>query len=165
MKLGFSVPFVMASVLAFASCDKSSTQPTTPPPDGDAITSDAGADDGEETGDVPWAQMSFDQRKKYMAKKVLPAMKTAFSGHDADLFKGFKCETCHGDDETYAMPNAGIYPLDPNDPIAGAMEYDEKVTKFMIDEIVPQMAELIGTEPVSADNPDGMGCMSCHPAE
>jgi hypothetical protein len=151
--------------LALVSCDKS-TQPTTPPPDEAAVGDDgAGATETEAQGDVPWAQMTFDQRKSYMGKHVFPKMKASFSSHDAALFKGFKCETCHGDDKTYKMPNEGIYPLSGSDPLTAAMEYDEKVTRFMIDEVVPQMAELLGTVPWSPENQDGLGCFACHPSE
>ena len=164
MKLGFVLSLSLPCTFALASCDKS-TQPTTPPPAEAVATQETPADTQEDTGDVPWAQMSFDQRKKFMSKHVFPQMKTSFANYDAQLFKGFKCETCHGDDKTFAMPNEGIYALPANDPITSALEYDEKMTRFMIDDIVPQMAEMLGTTTWSPETPDGVGCFTCHPTE
>lgn len=171
MNLGTSTRSIaLLATLALGSCDKSSTQPTTPPA-GDALVSDDGGEavaDDEGGAEVSWAQMSFDERKAYMGKQVFPKMKATFAAHDAELFKGFKCETCHGDDmkeKSFAMPNDGIYPLSASDPLTGAMEYDEEVTRFMVDEVVPQMAAMLGTEPWSPENQDGLGCFACHPAE
>jgi hypothetical protein len=167
MKLGSAVRIAIVSALAVTSCDKSTAQPTTPPADDSVVGSEAGEAPTDEASaaDASWGEMSFDQRKSFMAKKVLPQMKTAFSSHDADLFKGFKCDTCHGDDDSFAMPNEGMYPLSADDPLASGMEYDEKITRFMSEEIVPQMAELLGKEPWSPENPEGVGCFTCHPAE
>jgi hypothetical protein len=166
MNLGSAVPIALFSVLAVMSCDKSTAQPSTPPADGDALAgSDAADSSSAEDAELSWKEMSFDQRKSYMAKKVMPAMKTAFSAHDAELFKGFKCETCHGDDKTFAMPNEGIYPLSANDPVAGAMDYDEKITRFMVEEVVPQMSALLPTESWAAQDQVAAACFACHPSE
>jgi hypothetical protein len=99
---------------------------------------------------------------EFMGIEVLPAMKTMFKNYDENTYKQFKCQTCHGDDMNevkYKMPSDAIYALNPADPVKGAMEYDEKITKFMVDEVVPKMSELLG-EPT-----EGPGCMQCHPAE
>jgi len=96
---------------------------------------------------------------------VLPKMKAAFQGHDAKQFGTFKCDTCHGKrakEVNYEMPNPGIYPLDKTDPVKGAMEYDDKMTKFMQDTVVPQMAEMLA-EPVGGKGKAGFFCMECHP--
>jgi hypothetical protein len=162
----------------FASCDKGSDS-TNPPPtsgaEGGAPVEDSGAGPGEE-GDqtepgapgVPWAEKTFEQRKVYMGVYVFPKMKEGFQGHDAEVFKDFKCQTCHGDDmedKNFEMPNEAIYPLPKDDPIKAAKEYDEKMAAFMQDQVVPQMAELLDMQPMSADNPDGLGCFSCHPTK
>jgi hypothetical protein len=183
----FLVPLV-ALPLAFAACDKSkpTTDQTTPPPGdtagaapssegGEAPAGEPGA--GEGGGDaaatepgapnVAWKDKTHKQRQEFMGIYVMPKMKDAFKSYDAKQFGTFKCETCHGKrmkEVNYHMPNTGIYPLNSADPVKGAMEYDEKMTKFMQDTVVPQMAELIG-EPVGGKGKAGFFCMECHPAE
>ena len=39
------------------------------------------------------------------------------------------------------MPTDSIYPLNPKDPITGAMDYDKKMTEFMMNKIVPDVAD------------------------
>ncbi len=169
--------------LAFSACEKPS-QPTNPPAaaTGDAAggsgdTAGAATDSGGDGGaaaiepgapGVAWADKTFKQRQEYMGLEVLPKMKAAFQAHDGGAFGTFKCQTCHGKDmneKKFKMPSDSIYPLDPADPIKGAMEYDEKMTKFMLDDITPKMAELLGEKMISKDNPNGFGCMRCHPAQ
>ena len=174
---------LLPATLALAACDKK-TEPTNPPPpsdsgavpasdDGAAAADGAGEGGAEDTEPgapgVAWHDKTFDQKKTWMGVEVFPKMKAAFQEHDGATYKKFTCDTCHGEDgkdKGYKMPVDSIYPLDPKDPIKGAMDYDEKVTKFMIDVVTPQMVEMLeGVEPYSADNPSGFGCMSCHPAE
>lgn len=169
--------------LGFSACQKSS-QPTTPPGEtagpttgdsaGDSAGDGASGSEGGATATEPgapgvaWADKTFKQRQEYMGLEVLPKMKALFQAHDGGSFGTFKCQTCHGKDmneKNFKMPTDSIYPLDPADPIKGAMEYDEKITKFMVDEVTPKMAEMLGEKVVSKDNPNGFGCMSCHPAQ
>lgn len=177
---------LLPATLALATGCEKEPKPTNPPPSNDsgaAPASDDGgvaaADDGAagEGGEdtepgapgVAWHDKTFDQKKTWMGVEVFPKMKAAFQGHDAATYKKFTCDTCHGEDgkeKGYEMPTDSIYPLNPNDPIKGAMEYDEEITKFMMDVVTPQMIEMLeGEQPYSADNPNGFGCMSCHPAE
>jgi hypothetical protein len=184
--------FVLTAIagFAFGACEKT-TQPTQPPPGdtagpaaGEGGAADAGAsDDGAAEGGVAadggdatepgapavkWADKSFKQRQEWMGITVLPKMKATFQAHDATGFASFKCQNCHGNDmaaKKFKMPNDGIYPLNPADPIKGAKEYDEKMTKFMIEQVVPQMAEMLDEKVISKDNPSGFGCMRCHPSE
>jgi hypothetical protein len=59
------------------------------------------------------------------------------------------------------MPSNSIYPLEKGDPIKAAMEYDEKMTKFMVEQVTPKMAELLEDKTMTADK--GAGCFTCHP--
>ena len=169
-------------VLAMASCEKSG-EPTTPPADGGDVTdtpaeaggSEAAADGGAAevktppgAPDVKWADKTFQQRKEWMGIEVLPKMKTAFKAYDETQFKGFGCDTCHGEDgkdNGYKMPTDAIYPLPKDDPVKAAMEYDEKVTKFMVEQVVPDMAALLDMEPYNPETQQGFGCFGCHPME
>jgi len=165
---------------ALTACEKPAEPTVAPPADDsgavpaagdDAVAADDGAAEEREPGapGVAWADKSFDEKKTWMGIEVYPAMKKDFQAHDGAAYKKFTCDTCHGDDGKatgYKMPSDSIYPLNPADPIKGAMEYDEAVTKFMVETVTPNMiAMLEGTQAASADHPDGFSCMSCHPAE
>lgn len=160
--------------LAFSACEKSS-QPTTPPP-GDTAGAVAAEDGGQAEGGaaeggaatepgapgVAWHDKSHKQRMEFMGLEVLPKMKKTFQAYDASGFGTFKCETCHGKsgkDKGYEMPN-DLMGLDKADPIKSANDYDEKITKFMVEQVVPEMAAIMGEK---VDNV-GAYCMECHPA-
>ncbi len=166
---------VCAGLLAFASSCEKSTTPTTPPP-GDtagAVASDDGAaaDGGGDTEpgapSVKWADKTWDQKKEWMGIEVYPKSKAWFQEYDANHYKAFTCETCHGEDakaNKYEMPTDSIYPLPKEGTIEAAMAYDEKVTKFMIEKVVPETAKLLDMEPNDGSN-NGFGCFGCHPTE
>jgi hypothetical protein len=113
----------------------------------------------------PWDEMNEGQRFEFMREVVVPEMRALFSKVDP-AYAELSCGTCHGENASevgFSMPN-GVAPLDvsefplteSDDPkIAGA-------AKFMAEEVVPAMAELLGREPRSADNPMGFGCFGCH---
>ncbi|MCH9685210.1 MAG: hypothetical protein K0V04_27490 [Deltaproteobacteria bacterium] len=166
-------------VLAAAACEKSG-EPSNPPADGGNTETTPAADGGTEAADggetatapgapdVKWADKSFQQRKEWMGIEVLPKMKGLFQEYDNAQFKGFGCDTCHGDDgkdKEYKMPSDAIYPLPKADPITAAMEYDEAVTKFMMERVVPETAALLDMEPYNPETGEGFGCFGCHPAE
>jgi hypothetical protein len=164
------LPLATALLLFTPACDKPA-EPTTPPTtDSGATPTDEGGGEKTEPGapGVPWAEKTFEQRQEYMGIVVLPAMKTMFKEYDENEFKQFKCQTCHGDDmneKKFAMPSDSIYPLNKADPVKGAMAYDEKMTKFMVEKVVPDMAKLVDEEPDPTGKGSGFGCMECHPAE
>jgi hypothetical protein len=170
--------------LAVLACEKpadGTTPPTTggevtdTPPDSGGETAGSGDAGGGETKSEPgapdkkWADKDFQQRKEWMGIEVLPKMKTLFKEYDEAQFKGFGCDTCHGadgKDKNYAMPSDSIYPLDKADPVGKAMAYDEKVTKFMVERVVPDMAKLLDGEPYDPKTGKGtVGCFTSHPQE
>lgn len=167
-------------VLAVLGCEKQAE--TTPPTTGGEVTDTPTADGGEtdagggdeaktEPGapDVKWADKTFQQRKEWMGIEVLPQMKAMFKEYDEAQFKGFGCDTCHGDDgkdKKFAMPSDSIYPLPKEDTLKAAMDYDEAVTKFMVEKVVPEMAKLVDEEPYNPETQTGtFGCFNCHPSE
>lgn len=144
---------------------------TAPPPSTAPSSTGSGPESStggsaEEPGapNVPWAAKDRKQRTEFMGLYVFPRMKDAFQGHDAKAFAEFRCQTCHGDDferseVDFKMPN-DLYPLPAADPVTAAKEYDAEVTAFMVEQVVPQMAELLGKEPGKE-----FGCLNCHPSE
>jgi hypothetical protein len=115
-----------------------------------------------------WKDMTAEQRGKYMKEVVTPKMKVAFQQFDADAFKKFGCDTCHGKQakaRKFKMPNPDIYAL-PGTPEAFApvMEKKPKMVKFMAEVVKPQMAALLGLPEFEPKKPEagGFGCHGCH---
>lgn len=168
--------------LTLIACEKQSEGSNPPTTGGEATDTptDSGGDasGGDASGgeaklppgapDVAWADKTFQQRKEWMGIEVLPKMKATFKAYDEAQFKGFGCDTCHGADgkeNNYAMPTDSIYPLDKTDPVGKAMEYDEAVTKFMLEKVEPEMAAMLGTTPYDPKTQQGFSCFGCHPTE
>ncbi|MBV1859955.1 MAG: hypothetical protein KUG77_16200 [Nannocystaceae bacterium] len=161
--------------VGLSACDKGA-QPAAPadatpatPAAADSVAATPAQDDTEPGAPgVKWADKSFKQRQEYMGITFLKAQKKSFKAHDEAAFSGFKCQTCHGDDmkETnFAMPTDSLLPLDAKDPVGVAMEFDEEITKFMVEQIVPEAAQLLDMEPYNPETGQGFGCFGCHPTE
>ncbi len=177
-KLSLATILLTSSLtLGLSACDKGA-QPAAPadatpatPAAADSVAATP-AEDGADTDPgapgVKWADKSFKQRQEYMGITFLKAQKKSFKAHDEAQFSGFKCQTCHGDDmkETnFAMPTDSLFPLNAKDPVGAAMEYDEAITKFMVEQVVPESAKLLDMEPFNPETGQGFGCFGCHPTE
>lgn len=113
---------------------------------------------------MPWSQKRLDERRAFMATHVEPEMRAAFQAFNAKTYSSFGCETCHGADMEavdYRMPNS-LFPLSKEDTLAEAKDYDEETTDFMMNEVVPRFATLLGRKPGA---PGGAACFTCHPSE
>lgn len=111
---------------------------------------------------VPWKYKTRPEKMGFMGAYVQPNMKDVFVAYDADGFKDFDCETCHGNDMEevdFKMPNS-LYALPTDDPMAEAMDYDEDLAAFMLGKVVPAMAQLLSEKPGK-----GVNCFTCHPEE
>lgn len=119
---------------------------------------------------MPFRQKTRDEKRAFMAARVLPRMREVFKGLDPKGADTFACETCHGPDMEvvdFHMPNS-LYALPEKDTIAEATSYDEKTTKFMMEHVVPAFAALLSEKPGTLGNPGGAGgitCFTCHPHE
>jgi hypothetical protein len=115
---------------------------------------------------VAWADMTFDQRKAYMKTAVLPKAKELFVTFDPVHYANFNCATCHGDGATdgkFKMPNPKLPKL-PTTPegFKQLMADKPKVTEFMMKQVKPTMATLLGLPEFTPENKTGFGCMACH---
>jgi len=102
-----------------------------------------------------WSARSWEERHDVMTWVVLPNLARTFQRWKKSADPSLTCRTCHGKDAEevdYRMPH-GLPPLaripSPGDPSLTPTE------RFMIDEVTPQMRELLGSPTLS--------CNSCHP--
>ncbi len=101
----------------------------------------------------------------YMREVVLPTMREIFQSYDAERYADFSCVTCHGqnaEEVDYAMPNVlGPLPLDGT--IETAMARNPEMTMLMLEQVFPQMVELLDEEKYNSETaPDGYRCVGCH---
>jgi hypothetical protein len=122
---------------------------------------------GSEAPQIAWADMSPEQRGEYMANVVVPRMRPLFQAYDAEEFADFGCPTCHGanaHEVGFHMPN-GLHPLNPAQ-IPSMFESEDpevqRLAQFMGGQVLPAMAELLGTQPYNPETHEGFGCLGCH---
>jgi hypothetical protein len=128
----------------------------------------ATACDAGSAGPTKYEDMDFEQRRAFMTDVVLPEMTEVFVAFDPK-FKGMTCATCHGEgasDGTYAMPSSQIPPLPASEE--AFLEYNKdpehaRWSQFMVDEVWPEMAELLQVEVFDPKTrPEGFSCSNCH---
>jgi cytochrome c553 len=118
-------------------------------------------------GEPAWKDKTREQRMDFMGLEVFPKMRTLFAEHDPDDAAGFACQTCHGNDMEmvdFKMPNS-LFALSKTDTLEKARDYDAKVTEFMAEKVLPEMAQLLDQEPYDPATQTGFGCFGCHPSE
>lgn len=102
---------------------------------------------------------------EYMGLYVFPQMRALFRTSNPNLYKSFRCQTCHGTDMEavrFKMPNH-LYALPETGAEQAAIAYDEKTARFMIDTVVPAMRDLLGkNDPELAR---AVNCHTCHAKE
>jgi hypothetical protein len=123
--------------------------------------------------------MSWEDRHDVMTFAVLPNMARTFQRFNGSADPDMTCATCHGADAEgvkYAMPH-GLPALDPArmpDP-DGPDPREARMAKFMIEEVTPAMADLLGVPPAArvaragrvdrgADPKGAFSCFNCHPS-
>lgn len=112
---------------------------------------------------INWEKMSFDERKQYMKKVVMPAMYEEFNKFDSTRFTAMNCRTCHGSGVKagdFKMPNSRIAKLTMN---FEEMAHDNPhYMNFMATVVKPKMAALLGMPEYNHESQTGFGCMNCH---
>jgi len=101
----------------------------------------------------------------YMKKVVLPKMKETFTAFDPKQFDHVTCLTCHGagaKDGSFKMPNPELPKLSPDGGFKKHLDQKPEITKFMMSKVLPQMAELLNTQPYDPNTHLGFGCFGCH---
>jgi hypothetical protein len=113
--------------------------------------------------DVPFDELSHDQRLQLMKERVLPAMTTLFQQHNPEKYQDFGCKTCHGeaaDRGEFHMPNDKLPKLNFTD----MSKFKPADVEWMKNDIKPTMASILREPEFSDENPDGFGCLHCHPS-
>jgi hypothetical protein len=119
--------------------------------------------------DESWATMSWEDRHDVMTFTVLPNLGRLFQHQRGTPYPDLTCASCHGADAekvAYRMPNglAALDPLHLPDP-ASADAKEARMAKFMIEEVTPKAAAMIGVEPGDPRTKQGFTCFNCHPSK
>jgi len=104
-----------------------------------------------------------------MKVAVMPKMGGLFHDFDAKHYDEPKCALCHGSgvkDGSFKMPNPELPKLDVTPAGFKAMQAKSpKVVDFMMHQVEPQMAALLGEQPFDPKTMQGFGCLGCHTAK
>jgi hypothetical protein len=117
-------------------------------------------------GPGEWDKWSKDQKLGYMKTAVAPKMGALFHDFDSTKYAEPKCVLCHGAGVkagNFKMPNPDLPKL-PTSPADFQKLHDKKpqMVDFMVHQVVPQMAALVGEEPFDPKTGKGFGCFECH---
>ena len=131
----------------------------------DDATVDLGSGKALPEVSMKWADMTDEQKYKFMESDIMPAMSLLFSTYDHDRYGKMTCETCHGPNpkqRKFAMPNADLPKLDPSNGFQAWQEKSPKAVKFMAEDVTPSMARLLSMPSFDPKTGQGFGCMACH---
>lgn len=153
---------VNALLFSLAAC--AGSQPgTEAAASGDAAASPPSGVAGSEAPSsqtIAFDEMSMKEQRDYMKEVVVPQMAKTFAGFDPDEFAKFDCTTCHGPaarSGNFEMPTKSLPALD-----AEEMDEHPEWTRFMKEEVTPQMAKLLGEPVYDPETHSGFGCFDCH---
>lgn len=97
---------------------------------------------------------------------VHPNMARLFQRFEGKPYPDLTCRSCHGTDAeqvAYRMPH-GLPPLDPAHlPSPEGTSPEARLAKFMIEQVTPEMADLLGVSLYDPRTGRGFGCFGCHP--
>lgn len=184
------LPFALVAAIV-AACAGGQTEPKSPETSGAAETASAASTEtapaapaesasaapasteaekapGPVAGAKKFDDMNDDERKEHMKKVVVPRMAEVFREHDAKEFAKFGCSTCHGPgakNGDFHMPSASLPKLSVANGFEKHMKKSPAMTKFMMEKVVPAMAETIGEAPFDPKTGKGFGCFECHQKE
>lgn len=99
-----------------------------------------------------------------MERVVAPQMAALFRDFSPHTYARMACVTCHGDgakDGSYRMPNPDL-PLTASDAATARSDYADPRSAFMVRQVEPAMARLLGRAPNDLATDTGHGCFSCH---
>jgi hypothetical protein len=161
-----AAPSAQAAASATSQAPAPSASATPPAPSAAAPPSAEAKAPPPPPGPGEWDKWSKDQKLEYMKAAVMPKMGALFHDFDSTKYAETKCVLCHGGGVkkgTFTMPNAELPKL-PSAP-ADFMKVREKLPKmfdFMVHEVEPTMAALVGEKPFDPKTKTGFSCFECH---
>lgn len=111
--------------------------------------------------------MSFEQKKLYMQQVVMPRMAHVFQAYSRRRYSNFGCATCHGPSpsgDSFRMPNPALR-MTAGDVQAALNPGAEPIAAFMVHDVDPAMAKLLGLSVSPPGRPQAYGCFRCHTLE
>ena len=122
--------------------------------------------------------MSHELKLEYMTNTVMPRMREVFSAFDPHRYRRMGCVPCHARDSkglSWKMPN-GDLPIDTacggnalelgSAPSEGAHAHTSaamsEMDGFMLRDVGPEMARLLGVPAYDPIARRGFGCFGCH---
>lgn len=163
----YSVPLFLIALTfpVLAACGGGQPAPATPEP-APAATETA------PTAEAPpapaaaapekWSEaLTHEQKAAFMKTHVVPRMAPIFQAVNAERYKEFGCKTCHGP-EFKDHPPEFLPALEFKDGKLTAMTEKPEITKFMMEKVVPEMANILGEQPYNPETKTGFGCGECH---
>ncbi len=150
--------------------------PSTPPapaasPDGSAATPVASAPHPPGAGTTQpgpgdWDKWTHEEKLAWMKSNVVSKMHDLFVAVDAPRYGDMSCKTCHGmgaTEGTFTMPNEALPKLDPSPAgFATLSKTNPKMFEFMMKQVEPTMASLLGKQPYDEKTKIGFNCFRCH---
>ncbi len=88
-----------------------------------------------------------------------------FHDFDPKTYAEPKCVLCHGSaakSGNFKMPNPELPKLNVADGMKGDQKRNPKIFEFMMKQVEPQMAALLGEPPYDPKTKQGFGCFDCH---
>jgi mono/diheme cytochrome c family protein len=99
-----------------------------------------------------------------MQRVVMPQMKALFQSFSPHAYAPMSCATCHGDRASrgdFEMPNPDLL-LSVADAKAAYSAVPDAVSAFMVRDVQPAMARLLGRRVDDSASVGGGGCFDCH---
>lgn len=166
-RLSLVVPSILFAA-TLTSCGGTSPEAATPGTTAEPVTeaSEPAAEAPAEPADVAapeaWSDdLTPEQKGAFMVEYVMPGMQPVFAQSP-----DFSCKTCHGaeqvDNRAFAHPNQYLPRLEFKDGKMTSFETHPEVSQFMAEKVLPAMAQIMGKEPYTPENPTGFGCSGCH---
>jgi hypothetical protein len=117
-------------------------------------------------GPGDWDKWTHEQKLAWMKSAVMPKMHDLFAAFDATKFGDMKCKGCHGAgaaDGSFKMPNADLPKLDATpDGFKKLAKSKAKMFDFMMKQVEPTMAGLVGEPVYDMKTNAGFVCFECH---
>jgi hypothetical protein len=117
-------------------------------------------------GPGEWARWTHDDKLAWMKKTVSPKMHDLFVAVDTPRYGDMSCKTCHGEgaiEGSFTMPNPELPKLDPSPAgFEKLSKTNPKMFEFMVKQVEPTLASLIGEKPYDEKTKLGFNCFRCH---